>query len=131
MEPIPSEVIARRLYAALDGRDRAALAGLVDDASVLHVAGTSGLAGDYQGEEAMAGLLYRMAELARCSLRYGAARLAADAPGGSVLVGRASATRRGRRLDSDVEVTARIDGGVVREAWLSFVDQAACDRFWA
>jgi hypothetical protein len=54
----------------------------------------------------------------------------ADEHGCSTLVGRAAATRRGRRLDSDVTVTARVCGGVVREAWIGFAEQAEFDRFW-
>jgi len=131
MNATPGEVVARRLYAALDGRDSGRLVAVVDDASVLHVAGGSGLAGDYQGREAIAGLLRHTAELAGGSLRYGAARSEIDTSGRSVLVGRASANRRGRRLDTEVRIAACIDDGVVREAWVSYLDQAECDRFWS
>jgi ketosteroid isomerase-like protein len=131
MNASPRDVMARRLYAALDGRDTRGLVAVVDDASLLHVAGTSGLAGDYQGREAIAGLLRHTAELAGGTVRYGAARSEIDTSGRTALAGRASATRRGRCLEAEVRLAVRVDGGVVREAWLAFTDQAACDRFWS
>ena len=131
MKPAAGDTIARRLYAALDGRDATAVAAVLDDASVLHLAGASGLAGDYQGGEAIIGLLRRMAELTGGSLRYGAARPVADARGRAVLMGRTSAIRRDRRLDTDVTIAVTVGGGVVREAWVFCLDQAACDGFWA
>ena len=49
--------------ALLAGNVSAAAVAL-DDASVLHVPGRLGVAGDYQGEDAILGVLERMAECA-------------------------------------------------------------------
>lgn len=131
MEPASADVVARRLYAALGARDRSVLTRVVDDASVLHVAGASGIAGDYQGREPITGLLCRMTEVAGGSLRYGAGRLLTTTDEHIVLAGRASATRRGRRLNTDVTLAVYVVDGLVREGWLSFADQATGDRFWS
>ena len=60
----------RALCRALDGRDVGPLAAWLDDASVLRVPGFSGLAGDYQGREAIVGLLRRMAAATDGTLRF-------------------------------------------------------------
>jgi len=131
MESIPRDVVVRRLYAALDGRDTTALTALFDEASVLHLAGASGLAGDYQGAEAIAGLLRLMADLTGGSLHYGAAQSANDRHGRVVFQGRAIAERRGRRLITAVRIVATVEGGVVSEATVSYEDQPLADAFWS
>ena len=123
--------VALALYDALDGRDTTAVAIVLDEASVLHVSGGSGLAGDYQGGEAIVGLLGRMADLTEGTLRHSTAHPASEMHGAIVLRGRASGSRRGRFLDTDVEVTVTVRGGIVREAWVSCLDQAGCDDFWS
>ena len=68
------------LCRALDGRDVGPLAARLDDASVLRVPGSSGLGGDYQGREAIVGLLRRMAAATDGTLRFEVQRtLAASA----------------------------------------------------
>ena len=131
MKPTAAELVGRHLYGALDGRESAAAATVLDDASVLHIGGSSGLAGDYQGNGAIDGLLRRMGTLAGGTLRYGAARLSSGSCRQAVLVGRASAVRRGRRLDVHVTFTVSIRNGLVRHASLACDEQRAWDTFWA
>jgi len=131
MEQASDERIARALYQALDGRHTHALAPFLGDASLLHVSGGSGLAGDYQGQEAILGLLHRMEELTGGTLRYGESGLTVDAGGAVVLQGRVAAGRRGRRLKATARIAVTLEDGVLREIRLAYLDQSAFDGFWS
>ena len=131
MEQTSDEHIARALYQALDGQRTHALAAFLDDASLLHVSGESGLAGDYQGQEAILGLLRRMGELTGGTLRYGESSMTADAGGAVVLQGRVAAGRRGRRLKATARIAVTLEDGVLREIRLAYLDQSAFDGFWS
>lgn len=123
--------IARAVFRALDGRHAKAAAALFDDASVLRVPGRSGLAGDYQGRDAIVGLLGEMADLTRGTLRFTAGRVTRSAHGSAAVGGRAEAVRRSRRLDAGIEVVVTIDGGLAREISITHDDQAHVDEFWS
>lgn len=124
------ERAAWAIHHALDGRHPADAAALLDDASLLHIAGGSGLAGDYQGREAIVALLSRMDTLTEGSLRCGVAHTSGTAEGALVLVGPVFAVRNRRTLDTFVRVEVLVDRDKVREVWLSYQDQRAFDRFW-
>ena len=62
-------------YDALLAGNVSAAAVVLDDASVLHVPGKLGVAGDYQGEDAIFGVLGRMAEYTHDTLKLGSPRL--------------------------------------------------------
>lgn len=131
MEQTSNECVARALYQALDGRRTHAVAAFLDGVSLLHVAGRSGLAGHYQGREAILGLLCRMGELTEGSLRYGESSMTVDAAGAVVLQGRVAAGRRGRQLDTAAMITLTIADSVLREIRLAYRDQSGFDDFWS
>ena len=118
-------------YAALLSGDVSAAAGVIDDASVLHVPGRSGLAGDYQGEEAIVGVLGRVAEYTHDTLWLGSPSLVAEDDRVLVLQGRISATAASNRLDTDVIHALSLRGDKIREAWLFSLNQDDFDELWS
>lgn len=121
---------AEAVCAALGHGKSEATAGL-DEASVLHVPGESGLAGDYHGGDAILALIGRMAELTDGTLRYEPSRHLDDRCQRVILRGRATAMRKGKRLDTEVELLITMRRGRMREIWISHSDQDQVDDFWA
>ena len=109
----------------------AGAADALDEASVLSVPGRSGMAGRYQGREAIVGVFRRMGELARGTLRFSPSELVAAGDELIVLIGRTTAACRGRTLDSEVAFIVAIDAGVVRRIWVFHDDQNEVDEFWS
>ena len=103
---------------------------LLDDSSVLHVAGSSGIAGDYQGAHAIETLFARMGDLTDHTLRIDRATTLIDTDDAIVIHGHERARRPKGRLDTDLVLVLSIDTGVLREAWLFHADQPAVDSFW-
>jgi len=118
-------------YNALLSGDLSAAAVVLDDASVLHVPGRSGLAGDYQGQEAIVGLLGRMAEYTHGTLHLGSPTPVAEDVHVLVLQGHISATATRTRLDTDVIHALSLRGDKIQEAWIFSLDQDDFDEFWA
>jgi ketosteroid isomerase-like protein len=102
----------------------------LDESSVLHIAGSSGLSGDFQSAEAISGLLSRMALLTDHTLRFDTREILVAEDETIVWHGRVRATRLGRQLDSDVVCVLSLDGKRTREMWLFYVNHASVDRFW-
>ena len=117
-------------YDALLAGDVSAAALVLDDASILHVPGRSGLAGDYQGPEAILGLFGRMAEYTHDTLQLDSPRLVAEDARVLVLKGRISATATRTQLDTEVIHALSLRGDKIQEAWLFSLDQDAFDDFW-
>jgi hypothetical protein len=113
------------------GRSRNEVSAYLDDASVLHVPGESGLAGDYHGGDAILALVGRMVELTDGTLRFEASRYANERRQGVLLRGRVTASRRGRRLDTSVDLLISRRGDRLREIWIAHADQSQVDYFWA
>jgi ketosteroid isomerase-like protein len=121
----------RNRYDALLAGDVSAAAVVFDDASVLHVPGRSGLAGDYQGEEAIVGVLGRMAEYTHDTLQFGSPKLMAEDAHILVLRGHISATVARTQLDTDVIHVLSLRGNKIQEAWLFSLNQDDFDEFWS
>ena len=102
-----------------------------DSACQLHVPGQSGLAGPYQGAEAILGVLRRMADLTGGTLRFVGPRVLTADEHAVAVYGRATATRKGRRLDTDAMHVLALHEGKVSEIWMLFRNQDQVDRFWA
>ena len=130
MDDSTSISTVRVRYDALLAGDVSAAAALLDDASVLHVPGRSGLAGDYQGEEAILGVLGRMAEYTHDTLRLGSLGLVAEDAHVLVLQGHISATATKSRLDTDVIHALSLRGDKIKEAWIFSLNQDDFDEFW-
>ncbi len=117
-------------YAALLSRDGSVAAEVLDDASVLHLPGRSGLAGAYQGREAILGVLDRMVELTDGTLSFDVSGLLIGDAGVMVLRGCVDAGRDGVRLDADSVHVVSVRHGKIREAWIFSLDQSGFDEFW-
>lgn len=102
----------------------------LDDASVLHVPGESGLAGGYHGGDAILALVGRMVELTNGTLRFETPRYPNERSQRVLLRGRVTASRRGRRLDTSVDLLISVRGDRLREVWISHGDQNQVDEFW-
>lgn len=118
------------LYRALAGVDGSTTPELLDDGTLLHVPGRSGVAGQYQGRGAILGLLRDLTELTEGTLRF--------IPSGTftaddqmiVVCGHSSASRQTKRLDTGTACVVLLRNGRVREMWLAHQDQADFDDFW-
>jgi ketosteroid isomerase-like protein len=121
----------RMRYDALLAGDASAAAGVFDDASVPLVSGRSGLGGDYQGEEAIVGVLGRMAEYTHDTLQLGFPKLVAEDAHILVLRGHISATVARTQLDTDVIHALSLRGDKIQEAWLFSLNQDDFDEFWS
>jgi ketosteroid isomerase-like protein len=124
-------LMAQAFHDALLGKDAPAAEAVLDDASLLHIAGTSGLAGEYHGEEAILGLLERMAQLTDATLQFSVSRVLTADDQAIVLCGHSSGTRRGKRLDADAVHVLSLRGGRVREIWVFHQNQDQVDDFWS
>jgi len=122
---------AQALYDAIAGKNVAAAEAVLDESSLLHVSGRSGLAGHYQGGDAILGLLRRMAELTDGTLRFRPSRVLTADDKAIVVCGRATATRQGMRLDTEEVHVVSLKDGKAREIWILHEDQNRIDEFWA
>ena len=93
--------------------------------------GRSGLAGEYHGEEAILGLLERMAQLTGATLQFKPSRVLTTDDQAIVLCGQSSGTRGGKRLDADAVHILSLRGGRVREIWVFHQNQDQVDDFWS
>jgi ketosteroid isomerase-like protein len=121
--------VRARYDALLDGDGTAATI-ILDDGSVLHVPGRSGVAGDYQGQEAILGLFRWMAEFTHGTLRVSSSRLVAEDSRVLVLRGHISATAMRAQLDTDVIHALSLRGDKIQEAWIFSLNQDDFDAFW-
>ena len=119
------------MASVLDGRHVGTVDVLVDERTLLHVSGRSGLGGDYQGRDAISGLFERMARACDRTLRFETICTSTDGDHDVRLHGRVRAARLGRSLETSAMLEAALAGHIIREAWLSCADQAAWDAFWA
>jgi ketosteroid isomerase-like protein len=103
----------------------------LDDASLLHVPGQSGLAGLYQGEEAILGLLRRMEDLTDRSLRFSPSRVLTENDQTVVVFGHTRGARGETPLDTGTVHILCLREGIVREIRTFHENQAGVDEFWA
>lgn len=124
-----SSDLFRSRYPALIKGDAQAAADLLTDDSVLHVPGTSSLAGRYRGR---AEILRYFAELARLSEEtFRVEVLDVDERGDHTLVlTRATATRPGGEFSDEQFLRLRTRRDGIAEAWLYPGDSESHDRFW-
>ena len=104
---------------------------ILDEASVLHMSGSSGLSGDYQGRESISELLRRMVELTDGTLHLSTPQVLIANDQTIVLRSHLVATRGGAQLDSEVVLILALSGDRLREMWVHHSDQSHVDDFWA
>ncbi len=122
--------MADSLRRALVRNDLLAAEAVFDVASILHVPGKSGLAGQYQGKEAILGLCARMAQLTCDTLHFTPSRVLSENDQAIVVSGRERATRRDMQLDADAVHVYSLRDCRVREMWIFHEDQDRVDDFW-
>jgi ketosteroid isomerase-like protein len=96
---------------------------------VVHSPGTSVLAGDYRGLDAIAAYNERIFELSRGTYENQIHDIIANDDHGIVLQ-RNTATREDRALDVNEALVMHIRDGRIAEVWELYADQAAYDAFW-
>ena len=106
-------------------------ASFLDDRSLLHIAGSSGFAGTYQGSAAIRALFGHLAYLSRGTLRIDRTRILAESDRVLVVQWRLRAERSSTTLDTDLLAVATIETGTLTEAWLFHSDQPEVDAFWS
>jgi hypothetical protein len=121
---------AQALCDAIAGKHVAAAEAVFDDASLLHMPGRSGLAGQYQGGEAILGLLRRMAELTNGTIQFSPSAVLTANDRAIVMYGRTSATRKGKTLNTDEMHVLSLRDGKVREIWIYHQNQDHVDELW-
>ena len=107
------------------------MAAYLDDRSLLHIPGGSGLAGDYAGREAICALLDRMTVATDGSLRFETTSTTVAGIGHVRLSGWLSGGRGERALRTAAALEATVADAHIREAWFSCSDQPAWDAFWS
>ena len=130
MTPARIEPLIDAVVAALAGSDSSVVACYLDERSLLHVPGVSGLAGDYEGREAICALLDRMAATTEGTLSFETTCTTVASIGQVRLCGNVSGGRGGRSLATTATLETKLSGIHIREAWLSCADQLAWDAFW-
>ena len=103
---------------------------VLDDASVFHFPGKSGLSGVYQGRAAIVGLLEKLAQVTDGTLEFVPERIVGRGSDTVVFLTRSRATRRGKHLDTTAIHVLSRRGDSVRELWLLHPDQHRVDEFW-
>ena len=120
----------RVLCLGLEGREVDRFAARLDDASVLRVPGLSGLGGDYQGSDAIVGLLRSMAAATDRTLRFEVGRSLMSRPDILCVEGRLSGTRVGRPLSATITVDAVLADQVFLSITIECADRSAWDAMW-
>lgn len=116
---------------ALDGSDSTAFEAYLDDETVLHMPGGSGLAGEYRGREAICALLDRLTAASHGTLCFETVCRTTQAGDGVRLGGQINGQRHERTLRMTAALQATVDEQAIREVWLVCSDQPAWDRFWS
>ena len=123
--------MAHAWYDAFLGTDVPAVEEVLDEASLLHLPGRSGLAGEYQGEEAILGLLERMVQLTDGTLQFRSSGVITADGQTIVLCGQTHATRGGKELDTEEVHVLSLRDGKIRELWIFHQNQDQVDEFWS
>lgn len=116
---------------ALDGGGSAGLSGHFDERSSLHVAGGSGLGGDYQGDEAISGLFDRLTSACDHRLHFDRSCVSVTGPGSVRMCGELDGQRGNRSLAATVIAEMAFAGDTIRELRLECTDQQSWDTFWS
>jgi hypothetical protein len=125
-KPRAIEILHRALAEANGSATREPL----DDGTLLHVPGRSGVAVQYQGREAIIGLPRRMADLTEGTLRFTPSGALTADDQMIVVWGHSSASRQAKRLDTDTAYVALLRNDRVREVWIVHQDQTQFNNFW-
>jgi ketosteroid isomerase-like protein len=122
---------SRRAYEAFDKADMATVSELMADDVLWHVSGSSPIAGDYKGKDAVFGFFGKLMELTGGTFKIKVHDILANDEHSVTLVS-VTAERDGKKLDSRaVHITHPDSQGRVKEFWSFDEDQAAADKFFS
>lgn len=120
----------RKLYDALAAGDFGTVMSLLPDDVQAHVPGTSQVAGEYDGKEAVGGYVGKLAELSGGTLRFEPYDVLASEAHGVGLV-RDLAERGDKALAMNNVHVWHARDGVLSEIWIYPGDLRAWDDFWS
>lgn len=125
----PNTDVLHRAYEAFSRGDIAALSSIFADDISFSIPGSSQMAGEYKGQEAVFGLLGRIAEVSGGTYRLEPHAITAE---DEHVVGLVAATgeRNGKRASWNAVHVFHVDDGRLTEFW-EFPDQPDFDEFWA
>ena len=121
---------ARAGYAAFAAGDMAGVSKVMADDILWHAAGDNILSGDYEGKEAMFGLIARLAQETGGSFKNDTHDILASDEHGVALVS-STATRGGKTLNSRAVHVFHMSDGRMTEFWSFPENLAAFDDFWS
>lgn len=126
----PNEELARRAYTAFGSGDMATMSELMADDVAWHTAGSSPIAGTFNGHDEVFGLFGRIAELSGGTFSLDVHDVLANDDHVVGLVN-ASGERNGTNFTGAAIHVMHVRDGKVSEFWSTAQDQAAFDAFWS
>ena len=127
----PDVALIRRGYAAFSTGDVATLSEIIAPDATQYQPGSSDLAGEHKGLQAILEFYGRLAAGTDGSFRVELERLYTDGKGQVVTTHRTTAQRAGRRLDTRALLTFTVVDGIARDIHGCQEDIAEWDEFWA
>lgn len=126
----PNLIAARAGYEAFAKGDMAALDQLFSDDIVWHIGGSSSIAGDYVGKQAVFGFFARLVQETEGTFKNDIHDMLANDQHGVALV-TTSASRKGQSVTGRAVQIFHMKNGKLTEFWAFNEDQASADRLWA
>ena len=126
----PNEALLRATYDAMARGDGKGIAAAIAPDAVWHIPGSSPLAGDHAGLDALFAFWRKVAELSGGGMRLEVRDVLANDERACVWV-RGTATRGGQRFEELGVHVFELREGKIAEAWFHYEDQAAYDAFWS
>ena len=130
-QPEKNAQTVRRGYAAFNAADIKTLATLFDEHATWHTPGTSPIAGDHKGREAVFAQFGRYGSLTGGTFKAQLLHVLKDDDGVVVGVHRNTAERHEKRLEVDCCIVFHFKNGLVIDAREHYYDLHAWDAFWA
>ncbi|MGH3344936.1 MAG: nuclear transport factor 2 family protein [Carbonactinosporaceae bacterium] len=126
----PDVATVRRAYRAFTNGDMAALGTMIADDAVDHVPGSSQLAGDHRGKDAIFAYFAKLGQLTDGTLQVDLQQLMGDGHGHVVGVQRNTARRDGRRLDQMEAIVFTLREGKITDIREYEEDIDVANEFW-
>lgn len=128
--PHPNAALMRKVDEALLAGDFAGFLTLHTEDVVMHIPGSSPLAGDHHGRDGLAAVFQKEVSMLDAPPEFDPLdNLGGDEHGGAVVIQRMQ--RGGRSYEGLQVVIARVRDGQLAEVWFRPQDQEAFDQFFA
>ena len=125
----PNADLVRKGFEAFAAGDMAEMGQIMADDAKWHFPGTGPASGDFEGKEAIFGGFARIPQETDSFGQEIHAILADDEH--AVALIETTVSRGGKDLRYNAVFVFHVTGGKMTEAWVTMVDQAAVDAFWA